>query len=249
MKKDGTTCVHGLRAAQAALQRRPEAVLRVLYARARQAELAPLLAQARDLGREVREAEPDELARLARSVHHGGVVVNTRPLPLLSRDELLRRLPRGAVLLALDGVANPHNLGAILRSAAWFGATAVLFPGGPGQAHLTPAALRTAMGAAEAVPMAAVGDLPQALRRLTREGVQVVAAEVQGGEPLPTAALTRPLCLVLGNEEEGLTPAVRAACPRRITLPGTGAVESLNVSVVAGVLLAAATRDGPGDVL
>lgn len=241
--------VHGLRAVEAALTRRPEAVARLLHTGAPRGELAELLARARALGVACEQVAPAELDRAARSPRHGGVVALVAPAPVLGREELLRRLPRGAVLLALDGVENPHNAGAILRSLAWFGATALVLGGPRERAQLPPAALRVAQGAAEVVPCAAVGDLPLALRRLAEAGVAVIAADPRGGEPPLEAPFPRPVCLVLGSEEEGLSPAVRAACARRVTIPGTGQVESLNVSVSAGVLLAAATRDGPGEPL
>lgn len=240
------TSVHGLRAVEAALARRPEAVVRLLHARDARGELAELLTRARAQGIECQAADGPQLTREARSPRHGGLVALVAPPPILSREELLQRLPRDAVLVALDGVENPHNAGAILRSLAWFGATALVLPGPRERAQLPPAALRVAQGAGEVVPLAAVGDLPQALRRLSEAGVTVIAAEPRGGEPPLDAAYPRPVCLVLGSEEEGLSPAVRAACARRITIPGTGQVESLNVSVSAAVLLAAATREGPG---
>lgn len=240
-----TIPVCGLHACLAVLGRRPEALQRVYHAPWRRAELGPLLSACAARRLPYNEVSNEELERLAKSTHHGGVVAFVEPQPGLDLDALLAALPREAVLLAADGVGNPHNLGAILRTAAWFGAAALVVPQDKGQAGLSAAAMRVAEGGAEHVPIVEVPDLGAALRRLAAAGVTCLAAEAGGG-PSPLAAdLPRPLLLLLGNEEEGVRPALRTACQGTLSIPGTGAVESLNVSVAAGILLAAAMRQGP----
>lgn len=237
--------VCGLHACLAVFARRPEAIQRVYHATRRRGELGPLLSACAARRLPYNEVADEELERLARTTHHGGVVAFVEPPPALGLDALLAALPRDAVLLAADGVGNPHNLGAILRTAAWFGAAALVVPADKGQAGLSAAALRVAEGGGEHVPVVEVPDLGAALRRLAAAGVTCLAAEAGAGPSPLEADLPRPLLLLLGNEEEGVRPALRGACKGALSIPGTGAVESLNVSVAAGILLAAAARRAP----
>jgi TrmH RNA methyltransferase len=144
---------------------------------------------------------------------------------------------RHPVWLALDGVENPHNLGAILRSAAFFGAAGVLVGGAAPGDKVNQAALRVAEGGAEYVRVAAVPDLAAALAAQAAQGWAVLGLETDG-TPLPRSRPARPILLVLGHEHEGLRPAIRAACGAVHRIPGDGTLASLNVSVAAGVALA-----------
>lgn len=248
MARPAESVVYGLNAALAVARHRPDAIRRVFHTEQRRREVAPLLKAAAARRRPYREVGADELERIARTVHHEGVAVVTDPLPLVPFDALrekVRGFGRRALLVALDGVGNPHNLGAILRSAAFFGAQAVVFPADPRQATLSAAAVRVAQGGAEVVDCTGVEDLAAALAALAEDGVRVVAAEPSARRAALRDPLPRPLCLVLGNEATGLSAPVRAACPHRIRIAGTGAVESLNVAVAAGILLAAATAQRP----
>ncbi len=243
MGRSHETSVYGLRAALAVAEHRPQAIRRVFHARHRRREVAPLLKAAAAARRPYREVGDDELRKLAGGVHHEGVVVVTDPLPLHNLDQLA--LTSESVVMALDEVANPHNLGAILRSAAWFGAAAVLIPRQGDAAWLSPAAVRVAQGGAEVVPVAAVDALPEAFEELRRHQFRIVGADQRARRLEMSRPLPRPLCLVLGNETRGLSKPTRQACDFCVAVPGTGAVESLNVSVTAGVLLAAAGVSEP----
>jgi TrmH RNA methyltransferase len=231
--------VYGLRAVLAVARHRPEAIRRVFYPSDRRMELGELLKVTAAHRRPYREVAKEELQRLAGGLHHEGVVVVTDPLPMQDLSTL--ELPADALVLALDEVGNPHNLGAILRSAAWFGAHALVVPRAENQAALSPAAVRVAQGGAEVVPVAAVDDLPAALAVLSGRGLAVVGADQRARALDFSRPLRRPLCLVLGNESRGLRRGTQDACDFRISIPGEGAVESLNVSVAAGILLAAAS--------
>jgi TrmH RNA methyltransferase len=145
------------------------------------------------------------------------------------------------VLPILDGIGNPHNLGAIARSAAFFGCKALVISGDQRQARLSDAALRTAEGGLEALEVFQASDLPALLRALAPKMLTVAAVARDGVAPeaLPRG---RPFALVLGNEEKGLSRDSIAACAARVTLPGSGEVESLNVSVAAAVLIHALWR-------
>lgn len=237
------TVVYGMNAALALARHRPEAILRVLYHADVRMAVGPLLKAAAAGRKPYREVQAEDLQKVAQTTHHEGVVVVSTPLGLVPFDTLLADLKPDALVLALDEIGNPHNLGAILRSAAYFGAAGVLFPVSDRQATLSAAAVRVAQGGAEVVPCCGVADLPETLRALAARGITPVAADTRGGTPASHFAWPRGVCLVLGNEGEGLRRFVRDACPQRVTVEGTGAVESLNVSVAAGVLLAfAATR-------
>nr|WP_255529081.1 RNA methyltransferase [Roseomonas rosulenta] len=136
----------------------------------------------------------------------------------------------------MDGIGNPHNLGAIARSAAFFGCRAMVLSGDPRQAGLSDAAFRTAEGGLEALELYRAADLPLLLRALPA-GIVSVAAVARGGAPPAAVPRGAPVLLVLGNEESGLAAPTIAACALRVTLPPTGPVESLNVSVAAAVLI------------
>lgn len=245
--RDKATTVCGLHAALAVLRHRPHAIRRVYYTAAVRHELGALLKHTAALRRPYNEVGPGELETISGTVHHGGVAVVADPVELVALEPFLRALPRDAFVVALDGVGNPHNVGAILRTCAWFGAAGLIVPlDDPRQGTLSDAAVRVARGGAEVVPVVGVQNLAQALRDLAQAGVTRVAAEADTGTSPFDDPLPRPCCLVLGNEDEGLTPAVRVACDRRVSIPGTGAVESLNVSVAAGILLASLARHGVG---
>ncbi|MBU0553883.1 RNA methyltransferase [Myxococcota bacterium] len=229
--------VYGLNAALAVGAHRPQAIRRVLYTREAREAIGALLSATAKARRPYREVVEDELRRVCGTPHHGGVVVITDPLPIHPPDAL-DHPHADALFIALDGVGNPHNLGAILRSAAWFGVDAVIIPD---DLQLSGAVTRVALGGAEVVPCVATARLSETLRYLREDGVTVLAAD-QGAPPLDLSApLPRPLCLVLGHESEGLSAPVRQAASLVRAIPGTHAVESLNVSVSAGILLAAAS--------
>jgi TrmH RNA methyltransferase len=163
-------------------------------------------------------------------------VAHPRGVPLLDASNLPPILWATPVLPILDGIGNPHNLGAIARSAAFFGCKALVISGDQRQARLSDAALRTAEGGLEALEVFQAPDLPALLRAIAPKMLSLAAVARDGVAPeaLPRG---RPFALVLGNEEKGLSRESIAACAARVTLPGSGAVESLNVSVAAAVLI------------
>jgi TrmH RNA methyltransferase len=232
--------VFGLNACLAVHARRPAAIRKVYLRESRLPVLREVLRDcaARKVG--YRIVADDDLERLTASQHHEGVCFQVlRPTPLTVAD-LLRRIgpARPAQLAFLDGVGNPHNLGAILRSAAHFGVDAVLLPGAATLA-LSGAACRVAEGGAEAVPLVAVeaDDWP----RLRAAGFQPAATLVRGGASLFTAALPARIVWLLGAEGPGLSPLFQAT-PLKLAIPGSGAVDSLNVAAAAAVLLAEHAR-------
>ena len=221
---------------------RPGAVLRLFYLPTRRQDVGSFCARLAQERKPYREVEAGELARIAGTTHHGGIVAVATPreVPAVTR---LEQVPTG-LLPVLDGIGNPHNLGAIARSAAFFGCKGMLLSGDPRQAGLSDSAWRTSEGGLEALTLLRTSDLPVALGALAPRFL-TVAAVARGGEA-PEAILAsgdaRDIALVLGNEEEGLAEPTIAACARRVTLPGSGLVESLNVSVAAAVLMYALRR-------
>jgi TrmH RNA methyltransferase len=234
--------LYGLHAVQAAFARRPEALRKLYLAEARIPQMQPLLkwCVAHRIG--YRVVADEDLRKLAASSHHEGVVADVlrdEPAPLTT---WLRGIPEGAACaLWLDGVGNPHNLGAILRSAAHFGAAAVLLPKSSALA-LSGAAARVAEGGADALPFVRMGREDNAIAQLRGAGFALAATVVRGGTDLFTTALPRRLVYVLGAEGEGMDAGLAAACDMRLSIPGTGAVESLNVASATAVFLAAWAR-------
>jgi len=234
--------LYGLHAVQAAFARRPEALRKLYLAESRIPQLQPLLkwCVAHRIG--YRVVAEEDLRKLAASSHHEGVVADVlreEPAPLTT---WLRGLPDGpACALWLDGVGNPHNLGAILRSAAHLGAAAVLLPK-PSTLALSGAAARVAEGGADALPFVRMGREDNAIAQLRGAGFALAATVVRGGADLFATALPRRLVYVLGAEGEGMDAGLAAACDLRLSIPGTGAVESLNVASATAVFLAAWAR-------
>jgi TrmH RNA methyltransferase len=186
-----------------------------------------------------REVEPDELRRIAGTAMHGGVVALAEPKAIGDLDEAAaqRWAAAGEMLVVLDGIGNPQNLGAIARTAAFLGLKRLVVSDHPAQAGLSNAAYRIAKGGLEGLDVYRAADLPAVLRRLRAHYHVVGTALGQGGpvEALPMAP--KPVALVLGNEEDGLDPATLAACHSVVSIPGGGAVQSLNVSAVAAILI------------
>lgn len=229
--------IAGHAAVTALFAKRPHAVLRLFYVAARRREAGPLCRLMAAARKPYREVPADELARIAGSAHHGGIVAvaAARDVPELGAP-FPAELLKGRVLPVLDAIGNPHNLGAIARSAAFFGCTGLLLSGDERQASLSDAAFRTAEGGLEHLSLFRVPNLGIALRAMAPR-FTTVAAVAEGGIAPDALPRGKPFAIVLGNEEVGPTQAALAACAHRVTLPGSGRVESLNVSVAAAVLI------------
>jgi RNA methyltransferase, TrmH family len=185
--------------------------------------------------------EPPELEKIAGTVHHGGIVAVV-PAPALRAPlaaDVRAWATQRAPLLLLDRIGNAHNLGAIARTAGFFGVSRLVLPNHPAAALPGEAAYRVAEGGLEAVELFRVPDLAKFARELAAAGYDVVGAATRGGRPDGRAGGrdAKPVALALGNEEHGLAPEMAAACTKLVTIPGGGQVESLNVSVAAAVLM------------
>jgi len=201
---------------------------------------APVLDDIRDLAGElrvpVREVARSKLEAQARTDAPQGVLAMAAPLTEHDLDELARsEAGTPPFLVALDGVTDPGNLGAVLRSAECAGATGVVLPRHR-SVHVTPAVTKAAAGAIERLPMTLVSGLPTAISRLRDLGVWVVGLDAGGEHTLwDLAVATEPVCLVLGAEGEGISRLVRERCDQVVSIPLRGRLGSLNVAA-AGAL-------------
>jgi TrmH RNA methyltransferase len=234
-----TQKIYGIAAVLAVVAQRPEQVLSIAHTPATRKLLADVLRVAAKRRIAYREVNDEELSRIAGSLHHEGVCVLARE-PAAPELETIARLtqPRG-LILALDGVQNPHNIGGILRSAAFFGAAGLVLAGqrGARAEGLPPAALRVAEGGAEHVGVLRVSDLVATLRQLAKAGLSIVGADAHAERSLTELRWPPRVVLVLGSEATGLAREVRELCNVTVRIMGRGALESLNVSVAAGVML------------
>jgi TrmH RNA methyltransferase len=239
---------HGVRACAALFAHRPAEIVRVYLEERRRRQFASLLEWCGRERKGFQIVAADNLARLTGATHHEGIAILARQVRRWTLAELLPEIEAGAVgrpVLYLDGVQNPHNLGSILRTAAHFGTAGVL--GATGMLPpLSPAAVRVAEGAAEVVPVCDLADPAADLDRLRKAGYRVVVTSSRRGEPLFTARLPERPLIVLGAEGEGVSEAVDRRADLRVRIPGTDAVESLNVSVACGILLGEVWRRRQG---
>ena len=229
---------YGLNAVQAVFARRPQAIRKISLSEARIPQLQPLLAWCVKQRIGYRVVEESDLGKLAASSHHEGVVADVLRVEPQSLSDWLHGLPAGpALALWLDGVGNPHNFGAILRSAAHFGVAAIL-QSRDSTLAVSGAAARVAEGGAEQVPLVRMGERDAALAQLRAAGFVLAATVVREGQDLFATRLPQRLVYVMGAEGEGMDEVLAQACDLRLSIPGTGAVESLNVAAATAVFLA-----------
>ena len=237
--------VYGLHAVRAVLARRPQDVLRLSVSGSRDdARIRELRELATARGLKPVEAAARALDEATGGAAHQGVVAEVRPSAPLDENrllDLLTALPVPALVLVLDGVSDPHNLGACLRTADAAGATAVVAPRDRA-ASLTPVVRKVAAGAAETVPFAQVTNLARSLRDMKQAGLWIAGLAGDGEQELYEADLGGPLAIVMGSEGRGLRRLTRECCDYSLRLPMLGAVASLNVSVAAGIALYEALR-------
>lgn len=233
-----TVPVAGFHAVEARLRHAPGSV-DVVYVDAarRDARMQRLLDRAAALGARVVAVEPQRLRGMAGEVPHQGVVALCRPLPMpATLDEVLEAVTPSTLLLVLDGVTDPRNLGACLRTAGAAGVSAVVVPRDR-SAGLSTAAGKAAAGAEAAVPLLAVTNLARAMDEMKDAGVWIAGAAGEAEASLYELDLARPLAWALGAEGSGLRRLTRERCDWLASIPLPGPVDSLNVSVAAGVCL------------
>ncbi|KAA0694838.1 23S rRNA (guanosine(2251)-2'-O)-methyltransferase RlmB [Halopseudomonas laoshanensis] len=236
--------VYGVHAVQAMLQRSPKRVKQLILVRGRlDSRVQALLELAESAGVGVQRVMPDELDKIVEGVHQG-VVAAVTPSQMWSEemlDNLLDKLEGPALLLVLDGVTDPHNLGACLRSADAAGAHAVVIPRDR-SASLSPTVRKVACGAAETVPLVAVTNLARTLKQLQQRGLWIVGTAGEAEQLIYQVDFKVPSVIVMGAEGSGMRRLTREHCDYLAKLPMAGSVSSLNVSVASGICLFEAVR-------
>lgn len=231
----------GLNPVLEALRAHPETIERLYLA---EGALNPrvageLLSRATERRIRVDRVDRERLSRLAEGGVHQGVVAEAREFEYRELEELMTlaaESDRAPLLVLLDGIQDPHNLGAIVRSAHALGAQGVVLPKDRA-ASVTPAVVKASAGAVLHTPVARVTNLSRALEALKKAGYWTCALDPQGSQAPWEAALDGPLAVVVGAEGDGVRKGVLAHCDFRLRIPMLGQVDSLNASVSAGVLL------------
>ncbi|MGH1371731.1 MAG: 23S rRNA (guanosine(2251)-2'-O)-methyltransferase RlmB [Cellvibrionaceae bacterium] len=236
--------VYGLHAVQALLKSAPHRVNEVLVLQGRQDQrVQKVMAAAEKADIKVRQASRKELDKLGEG-NHQGVVAMAFPGQLHDEKflyQLIESLREAPFLLVLDGVTDPHNLGACLRTAEAAGVHAVIAPK-DNSASLTPTARKVSCGAAEVLPYVPVTNLARCLRKLQELGVWIIGTAGEANQSVYQQDLKGPMALVMGAEGPGMRRLTRECCDGLINIPMAGEVSSLNVSVATGVCLFEAVR-------
>ena len=240
--EDNRIC--GVNAVSAVFATRPDDVRRLFYASSMRGEVGAFCSTLAQTHRPYRMLEGPDLDRAAGTVHHGGIAAVVAPRIVAQVDFV--RPPRHDLILILDGVANPHNLGAVARSAAFFGAGALILHQNGIQAMPTDAAYRVAEGGMEHLDVFLTRNLRKCLEALEPFYRTVAATLTRDAMPLERLPRDRPVALVLGNEEKGVGFDALQACRRQIRIAdrSRGAVQSLNVAQAASVMLHDLSRTG-----
>jgi 23S rRNA (guanosine2251-2'-O)-methyltransferase len=240
--------VYGLHAVRALLARHGERVGNVTIVEGRsEPRVAELQTLAQKAGKTVKRASPAVFKQWFGDAVHQGVFAEVQPLPAWREDELVAGITAQLeskvqpLVLVLDGVQDPHNLGACLRTADACGALAVVIPKDRA-VQMTATVRKVAAGAAETTPLAIVTNLARTLRLLKEAGLWIVGADAEAPKLAQEADLAGPVAIVMGAEGSGLRQLTRDTCDFLVRLPQQGAVESLNVSVATGMLLYESVR-------
>ena len=232
--------IYGIHAVQAVLANAPERLIEVYALKGREDKrLQPLLNELYNVGVSVQFLNRQTLDKKADGEVHQGIIARIQPAKELNENDLDQILQhqQNPLLLVLDGITDPHNLGACLRTADAAGVCAVIMPKDK-SAQLTSIARKVACGAAENVPLIRVTNLARTLRLLQQEyNVWVVGTAGEATESLYQTKLSGALALVMGAEGEGMRRLTREHCDQLISIPMAGSVSSLNVSVATGVCL------------
>lgn len=211
-----------------------------------QGSLQDIVKLAKERHVEIRKVGEQQLSKYAEGVVHQGVVALVASVKFADLNEVLQNHSfteetKAPLLLLLDGIEDPHNMGAIIRTAECCGATAVLIP----KRHSAPinaTVAKTSAGAVEFMPLVQVGNVAQTIEDLKKQGFWVLGAHMEGQQTMYQADMTVPLVLVIGNEGKGLSRLTKEKCDFLVTIPMYGKLNSLNASVAAGLLVYEAVR-------
>lgn len=228
---------YGVHACLALWEKRPDDIVRVYVEQANLSVFSSLLKWCAKNKKAYHIIPKEELEKVSESVHHEGVCILAKEKKRVSFEEMLETLGKKAeCLLYLDGVQNPHNVGSILRSCAHFGITYVLGEEGK-LPSLSPSACRIAKGGAEVVHLVSLAKPASAIALLQKKGFSLIATSSHGGESLYEFSYPKHSILAMGEESQGVSKALFAMAKQKVQIPGSGAVESLNVSVATSLCL------------
>ena len=232
--------IYGIHAVQALLERDPQRFLEVFVMKGREdRRLMPLIAELEQMGIVIQVANRQWLDEKVEGAVHQGIIARVREGRQYQENDLpalLENLEQPPFLLILDGVTDPHNLGACLRSADAAGVHAVIVPRDR-SAQLNATAKKVACGAAETVPLIRVTNLARTMRFLQEQNVWIVGTAGEADHNLYQSKMTGPMALVMGAEGDGMRRLTREHCDELISIPMAGSVSSLNVSVATGICL------------
>lgn len=232
--------IYGMHAVDALLEKQPERVIEIYALKGRDDErLNSVIAKAREWGVSVQFMQRKALDDKSAGEQHQGIIARVKAARILTDNDLdtcLNELDVPPFLLILDGVTDPHNLGACLRSADAAGVHAVIIPK-DNSASLTPVVRKVACGAAESVPLIHVTNLARTMRTLQEKGIWIYGTAGEAQQNIYDCKLEGGIALAMGAEGKGLRRLTREHCDELIKLPMAGAVSSLNVSVATGICL------------
>ncbi|KHT41637.1 23S rRNA (guanosine(2251)-2'-O)-methyltransferase RlmB [Vibrio sinaloensis] len=236
--------IYGIHAVKAVLEREPERFIEAFVLKGRQDDrLMPILNELQVCGVSIQQMTRKTLDDKARGANHQGIMARVKPAKQLNENDLDDILAKheSPLLLVLDGVTDPHNLGACLRNADAAGVAAVIVPKDK-SANINATVSKVACGAAETVPLVRVTNLSRTMRVLQEQGIWFVGTAGEATQDIYQAKLTGSLAIVMGAEGDGMRRLTRETCDDLIKIPMAGSVSSLNVSVASGVCLFEAVR-------
>lgn len=236
--------IYGIHAVKAVLAKEPERFVEAFVLKGRQDDrVMPILNELQMCGVSIQQMTRKTLDDKARGANHQGIMARVKPAKQLNENDLDDILAQHSapLLLVLDGVTDPHNLGACLRNADAAGVAAVIVPKDK-SANITATVSKVACGAAEMVPLVRVTNLARTMRALQEQGIWFVGTAGEATHDIYQAKLTGPLAIVMGAEGDGMRRLTRETCDDLIKIPMAGSVSSLNVSVASGVCLFEAVR-------
>lgn len=236
--------IYGIHAVKAVLERDPARFVEAYVLKGRQDDrLLPVLNELTRLGVSIQEMNRKTLDDKAQGANHQGVIAKVKPAKALNENDLddIIAQHEQPLLLVLDGVTDPHNLGACLRNADAAGVAAVIVPKDK-SAAMNATVSKVACGAAETVPLIRVTNLARTMRALQEKGIWFVGTAGEATHDIYQSKLTGPLAIVMGAEGDGMRRLTRETCDDLIKIPMAGSVSSLNVSVATGICLFEAVR-------
>ncbi len=236
--------IYGIHAVKAVLEREPERFIEAYVLKGRQDDrLMPILNDLQVCGVSIQQMTRKTLDDKARGANHQGIIARVKPAKQLNENDIDDILAKheSPLLLVLDGVTDPHNLGACLRNADAAGAVAIIVPKDR-SAPMNATVSKVACGAAEVVPLIRVTNLARTMRTLQEKGIWFVGTAGEATHDIYQAKLTGPLAIVMGAEGDGMRRLTRETCDDLIKIPMAGSVSSLNVSVASGICLFEAVR-------